>query len=87
MAEPTPEPGWRRSSAPGDNTCVEVARTGEQAAIRSSGNPAAVLRTSRSEWTASLERIAAGDLPDGFQAHGSIAIAPGRVLSFLWPSA
>jgi hypothetical protein len=65
MAEPTSQPDWRKSSACGHTACVEIARIGDQVAIRNSRDPAAVLRFSQAEWMAFTERITAGDVPVG----------------------
>jgi hypothetical protein len=65
MAEPTSEPGWRKSSFCGHDACAEVARIGDHAAIRNSGDPAAVLRLSHAERTAFTERITTSDVPVG----------------------
>lgn len=53
---------WRKSSASGDQGCVEVARDREEIWVRDSKNPrGGVLRFTKEEWTAFLSGVRRGE--------------------------
>lgn len=55
-------PAWRKSSRCGSNTCVEVAKVGDQFLVRDSKNPGvAALSFTEAEWEAFVEGVNAGE--------------------------
>jgi Domain of unknown function (DUF397) len=53
---------WRKSSHSGANGCVEVARSGDQIAVRDSKDPSgAVLQFTAHEWRAFLAGVRDGE--------------------------
>jgi len=55
-------PAWRKSSRCGSNTCVEVAKVGDQYLIRDSKNPSvAALSFTEAEWVAFVEGVSDGE--------------------------
>jgi len=55
-------PAWRKSSRCGSNSCVEVAKVGEEYLIRDSKNPSvAALSFTEAEWEAFTQGVSAGD--------------------------
>ncbi|HWC43253.1 MAG TPA: DUF397 domain-containing protein [Actinomycetota bacterium] len=59
---------WRKSSHSGSNGCVEVARQGDQVALRDSKHPGGgVLVFTAHEWRAFLDGVRGGefDEPEG----------------------
>lgn len=56
------ELSWRKSSRSGDGNCVEVAFDGDNMHVRDSKSPdGPVLRFTRSEWTAFVGGVEAGE--------------------------
>ncbi|WP_018637122.1 DUF397 domain-containing protein [Parafrankia elaeagni] len=57
-----PEPAWYKSSASGENGCVEVAHGSGLVLVRDSKNrDGAVLRFTAQEWVAFLEGVRGGE--------------------------
>jgi hypothetical protein len=53
---------WRKSSRCGTNTCVEVAKIGQEYLIRDSKNPLTIpLTFTEDEWTAFVMGVTAGE--------------------------
>jgi hypothetical protein len=66
MATPQGRFVWRKSSSSGDRECVEVAEDGTDVLIRDSKDDGSgpVLRITRSEMTALIQGVKAGEFDD-----------------------
>ncbi len=59
-----PDTGWRRSRFCQSGECAEVTRQGNAILLRSSTDPAAVVRLTAAEWRAFAQGVRAGEFDD-----------------------